>query len=172
MWLMTQILTVLEARLKRKNQLNFPIVFECLNYDLIDIWRTRNSDRKLFSRKQKNPLVQRRLDFWLISGVCQDEVEETNIKTAIRTDHSAITISFNSLDEQTRSPSYWKFNSSLVDDENYVLAINQKIPEWLEEFKEVIDKRVLWDLIKYRVRQFTTDALCYTKKRHIREGKS
>ena len=45
------------------------------------------------------------------------------------------------------------FNSSLDDDENYVLAINQKIPEWLGEFKEVIDKRVLWDLIKYCVRQ-------------------
>ena len=117
----------------------------CLNYDLIDIWRTRNPDRRLFSWKQKNPLVQRRLDFWLISDVCQDEVEETNIKTAIRTDHSAITISFNSLDEQTRGPSYWKFNSSLVDDENYVSAINQKIPEWLGEFEEVIDKRVLWD---------------------------
>ena len=81
--------------------------------------------------------------------------EETIIKTAIRTDHSAIIISFNSLDEQARGPSYWKFNSSLIDDENYVIAINQKIPEWLGEFKEVIDKRVLWDLIKYRVRQFT-----------------
>ena len=32
----------------------------CLNYDLIDIWRTRNPDRKLFSWKQKNPLFQRR----------------------------------------------------------------------------------------------------------------
>ena len=36
----------------------------CLSYDLIDIWRTRNPDRKLFTWKQKNPLVQRRLDFW------------------------------------------------------------------------------------------------------------
>ena len=72
----------------------------CLSYDLIDIWRTRNPDRKLFTWKQKNPLVQRRLDFWQISDVCQDEVEETIIKTAIRTDHSAIIISFNSLDEQ------------------------------------------------------------------------
>ena len=26
---------------------------------------------------------------------------------------------------------------------------------WLEEFKEVIDKRVLWDLLKYRITQFT-----------------
>ena len=54
-----------------------------------------------------------------------------------------------------RGPSYWKFNSSLIEDENYVSAIEQKIPEWLEEFIDVTDKRVLWDLIKYRIRQFT-----------------
>ena len=75
-------------------------------------------------------------------------------------------ISFNSLDEQNRGPSYWKFNSSLVDDENYVLAINQKVPEWLEELKEVMDKRVLWDLIKYPVRQFT---MHYAKEKGTEE---
>ena len=127
----------------------------CLNYDLIDIWRIRNPEIKLFTWRQKKPLIQRRLDFWLVSDFCQDEVEETSIKTAIRTDHSAIVISFNSLDEQIRGPSYWKFNCSLTEDENYVSAINAKIPEWLQEFNEVTDKRVLWDLIKYRVRQFT-----------------
>ena len=54
----------------------------CLNYDLIDIWRIRNPDSKLFTWRQKKPLVQRRLDFWLISDLCQDEIEETGIKTA------------------------------------------------------------------------------------------
>ena len=39
-------------------------------------------------------------------------------------------------------------------------AINEKVPEWLAEFNEVTDNRVLWDLIKYRVRQFT---IKYTK---------
>ena len=28
---------------------------------------------------------------------------------------------------------------------------------WLKEFKEVIDKRVLWDLLKYKIRLFTID---------------
>ena len=111
----------------------------CLNYDLVHIWRIRNPGSKLFTWKQNKPFIQRRLDFWLISDVCQDEVAEANIKTAVRTDHSAITISFNSLDQQARGPSYWKFNSSLVNDENYVLAVIQKLPEWLEEFKEVED---------------------------------
>ena len=59
-------------------------------------------------------------DFWLISNLCQDEKEETGIKTAVRTDHSAIVISFNSLDEQMRGPCYWKINSSLMKDGDYV----------------------------------------------------
>ena len=109
----------------------------------------------LFSWRQKKPLIQRRLDFWLVSDFCQDEVDEISIKTAIRTDHSAIIISFNCLDEQIRGLSYWKFNSSLIEDENYTSAVENKIPEWLEEFKDVTDKRVLWDLIKYCVRKFT-----------------
>ena len=119
----------------------------CLNYNLIDIWRTRDSDSTLFTWRKKKPLIQRRLDFWLISDFRQDEVEETSIKTAIRTDHSAIIISFNSLDEPRGGPSYWKFNSSLIEDENYISAIEQKIPEWLVEFIDVTDKRVLWDIL-------------------------
>ena len=98
----------------------------CLNYDLIDIWRIRNPNSKLFTWRQKKPLVQRRLDFWLISDLCQDEIEETGIKTAVRTDHSATVISFNSLDEQMRGPSYWKINSSLMEDEVCVSTINEK----------------------------------------------
>ena len=43
--------------------------------DLIDIWRTRNPDSTLFTWRQKKPIIQRRLDFWLISDFCQDEVE-------------------------------------------------------------------------------------------------
>ena len=120
----------------------------CLNCDLIDIWRIHNPDCKRFTWRQKNPLIQR-LDFWLISDSCQDEVEETDIKTVIRTDHSAITISFNGIESQKHGPSYWKFNASLIEDENYVTLMNEKIPEWIKEFEDVNNKRVLWDLVKY-----------------------
>ena len=39
---------------------------------------------------------------------------------------------------------------------------DQTVPLWLDEFKEVIDKRVLWDLIKYRIRQVTIN---YSKEK-------
>ena len=33
---------------------------------------------------------------------------------------------------------------------------NESVPLWLKEFKEeVTDKRLLWDLIKYRIRRIT-----------------
>ena len=37
----------------------------------------------------------------------------------------------------------------------FEFQMQSHIPVWLDEFKEVTDKRVLWDLIKYRVRQPT-----------------
>ena len=40
----------------------------CSSFDLIDIWRIRNPESKRFTWKQNNPLIQRRLDFWLTSS--------------------------------------------------------------------------------------------------------
>ena len=134
----------------------------CLDYDVIDIWRVRNPDTKLFTWRQRKPFVQRRLDLWLISDACQDDVEDADIIPSINSDHSAIVLHFSTIEKQNHGPSYWKFNSSLTNDTNYVTLINQSIPVWLNEFKDVTDKRVLWDLIKYRVRQVT---IKYSKER-------
>ena len=78
-----------------------------------------------------------------------------DIIAAIKSDHSAITLSINGLDEGMRGPYFWKFNSNLVNDPDYCQLISTNYIVWLEEFHEVQDKRVLWDLIKYRIRQCT-----------------
>ena len=57
----------------------------CSSFDLIDIWKIRNPDVKRFTWRLKNPLVQRRLDFWLITSSIQEEVENVDIIPAIRT---------------------------------------------------------------------------------------
>ena len=41
----------------------------------------------------------------------------------------------------------------IVEDANYVKLLNESMPTWLDEFKDITDKRILWDLIKYRIRQ-------------------
>ena len=121
--------------------------------DLIDIWRIRNPEKRQFTWTQKKHLVRRRQDYWLVSTQIQDDLTETNIIPAIKSDHSAITLTLNSLVKQKFGPSYWKFNSSLLEDASYIQLISSNYPVWLDEFKDINDKRVLWDLIKYRIRQ-------------------
>ena len=59
--------------------------------------------------------------------------------------------SINGMEDCERGPRFWKFNSTLVNDSDYRLLLNENIKNWLEEFNEVVDKRVLWDLLKYKI---------------------
>ena len=140
----------------------------CLEHDLLDIWRVRHLKEKRFTWRQKTPIIQRRLDFWLISDVLQDDVVSVDIKSSIKSDHSAITLLINGVDDSERGPSFWKFNSTLVNDSDYRFLLVENIKNWLEEFKEVVDKRGLWDLLKYKIRQLT---IKYNKEKAHSEGK-
>ena len=48
-----------------------------------------------------------------------------------------------------------EIQTSLLDNDNFVELINESVPDWIEGFEAVKDKRVLWDLTKYRIRQVT-----------------
>ena len=114
-----------------------------------------NPDSKRVTWRQKTPLIQRRLDFWLISNLLQDETSKTDIIPAIKSDHSALSLTIKSIREYKNGPSYWKFNSSLTEDKEYVNLIKHSYLEWLIEFNDVEDKRVMWDIVKYKIRQET-----------------
>jgi len=45
-----------------------------LEYNLIDIWRIHNPDKRQFTWRQRTPIIQRRTDFWLISDELQDDI--------------------------------------------------------------------------------------------------
>ena len=123
--------------------------------DSVDIWRIRNSTVTRFTWRQNKPIIQRRLDYWLVSDSLQDDLDLVDIKTSIKSDHPAITLSINCLDDLEKGPNFWKFNSNLVNDSAYCELLTTEYANWLEEFKEVQDKRVLWDLIKYKIRPQT-----------------
>ena len=75
--------------------------------DLIDTWRLRNPTEKRFTWRQKTPIIQRRLDYWLVNNSLQDDIVSVDIITSIKSDHSAITSSINSIDDGKRGPSFW-----------------------------------------------------------------
>ena len=134
--------------------------------ELIDVWRIHHPDKKRFTWRKPNSTIQRRLDFWLISNSTQEDIFSTDIIPAIKTDHSAITLNFKKIVEHKPGPSYWKFNSSLVDDREYTDFTKNSYPNWLEEYKDITSKRLLWDIIKYRIRKETISFSKQKAKEH------
>lgn len=59
---------------------------------------------------QKKPLIQRRLDYWLVAEELLDGVETVKIMPGILSDHNAVYINLRSLPLETKSSSFWRCN--------------------------------------------------------------
>ena len=124
------------------------------NLELSDIWRIRNPDSRQYTWKTINTIVQRRLDFFLISNDLQPLVINSDIVSAIDTDHNAIILDINLKTNIKHGPAYWKFNLSLLQDIEYTEIMKLNIEQWKKDIK-CTDTRVLWEYLKYKVRNFT-----------------
>ena len=74
-------------------------------------------------------------------------------------DHCAVElfklfIQSDSLNEKA-GPGFWKFNSSLLEDESYITELKEKIKIYRNEYQCVEDEGLRWDLMKMEVRGFT-----------------
>ena len=56
----------------------------------------------------------------------QEDVVKSEIVTSIETDHLAITLEIDSLDDQQRGPSFWKFNNNLLEHSVFVQSLREK----------------------------------------------
>ena len=63
--------------------------------------------------------------------------------------------------EGPRGPGFWKLNTSLLARSDYVEMINKEFPNWLKDAKDLSDKRVKWDWLKFKIK---TTSIAYSKK--------
>ena len=124
-------------------------------FEINDIWRIKHPEKCQYTWKQKSPLIQCRLDFFLISSSLIDYVKESSIIPSIRSDHSSIALSFHNIDSNQRGKGYWKFNSRLLLDETYTNQLKEKITEWKSELNG--NPKVKWEFLKYQIKNFTID---------------
>ena len=99
------------------------------------------------------------MDFWLITSSIQEEVENVGIIPAIRTDHTAISVHINGVEE---TGGVHPFGNLIPEDEDYIKLVTDRYNIWLEEGKDIQDPRVLWDFIKYKIRHET---ISYSKQK-------
>ncbi len=132
-----------------------------IKFNLNDAWRIKHPNTRRYTWRQSNPLIQCRLDYWLISDSLYDKVDKVDIVPSIRSDHSAITMKFQTLPNVKKGPSFWKFNGSLLEDSEYTDQMRANLSSWAD-VHSVIDKQLKWELIKYEIRKFTVE---YSKKK-------
>ena len=124
-------------------------------FDLQDIWRLKHPTLKRFTWRGGNSIIQSRLDYWLIFNSLHDYVEDTDVLPSIKSDHSAIFLHINSFKCGERGRGYWKLNSTIINEEEYINQINTEKDTWIDEYQDIVDCRVRWELIKYRIWRFS-----------------
>ena len=76
-------------------------------------------------------------------------VTETDISAYYDSDHSPVTIPLTAEDQGVpRVPGFWKFNNSLLENEEFVTKLKFLILNAKEKYREVTDKRLFWEMIK------------------------
>ena len=106
---------------------------------LVDIWRELNAQCKRFTWRRSQPVLQQsRLDFSLINENLVADVISADIELGYRTDHSAVTITFR-FTERARGRTFWKFNSSLLKDKEYVRRMKETIKKTKQTYAKNAD---------------------------------
>ena len=127
----------------------------CNSSDLVDVWRTKHPNKKRYSWANGSGKIKCRLDFWLISKQLLTRVTEMDISAYYDSDHSPVIISLTPEDQVPRGPGFWKFNNSLLENEEFVTKLKFLILNAKEKYREVTDKRLFWEMIKMETRIFS-----------------
>ena len=136
------------------------------------MWRTLNPETRRYTWRQKQPEIHCRLDFFLVSQALICNITDADISPGHKTDHSMISLRL-SIHSNHREPGFWKLNTSLLSDIEYVNLVKATIQETVDEYKSdaTVNPALLWEMIKLKVREKSiysaTSKKAATKKKEV-----
>ena len=139
-------------------------------FDLIDIQRVRHPQLRKYSYVSKALKLKSRIDFFLVDQNLTRFVKKSDIYPSVAPDHQAIYMSLSWCNETPRGPGLWKFNNTLLDDEQYLANVRETYVSASEMYSAVKDKRLFWEMLKM---EFRSTTISYSKNKsklvHVRE---
>ena len=131
--------------------------------DLIDAIRLQNPEKKIFTRMQRSPPVLSRIDHWLVSSHVINNMKEAKAFPGIKSDHSLIFLNITNI-MSNRGRGFWKFNSSLLHDTEYVEQVTKLIDTLKIDTASMHDKQLQWDYVKTEICGFTVKYSSFKNK--------
>ena len=139
-------------------------------HDMFDVIRFSFPDKKVFTRVQRSPPVLSRIDHWLISSHLANWLKKVNVYPGLKSDHSIIFLQVGNCKTE-RGRGFWKFNSLLLQDKDYVTEMNMLLESIKENTKHMTNKQLRWDYIKMEIRGLTLK-YSFRKNKERRELKT
>ena len=138
------------------------LVCDC---NLVDIFRSWNPNDLLYSHVNKKSLTQSRLDFFLIDKSLES-IAECSYSHGINSDHSYVSLTIKG-EQIKRGRGYWKFNNSLLAEDDFVVGIREIITDTTSANFD--SYRGVWDVLKFKVKDFSSRYGAKKKKEENRE---
>jgi len=119
--------------------------------NMVDIWRLKNPNTRRYTwTSHHTPPIKCRLDFFIISQEISMNYKNCDIVPGYKSDHNCITLTIDNK-QATRGKGLWKFNSSLLQDDQFKREIIDTIKTTALDNKNAEDC-LLWDTIKCCIR--------------------
>lgn len=126
------------------------------NYNLTDAFRFLFPQRKQITwcKNLGHPIIGCRLDRFYIPDILKRSIIDCNIIPCSISDHDFVFIKINLNNTLTFGKSYWKFNNSLLEDENFVSGF-----DYYWQIISRTDEITLkwWDKMKHKIKEFCID---------------
>ncbi len=130
--------------------------------NLIDIWRMRKTNTMQYTwYNSANNRQCSRLDYWLISTDIINEVHKCEISASPLTDHCAITMSLHLGGFEPIPNPLWKFNSSLLEIEEFCRETKNLVKEINELEMSPLTK---WEWFKFKIREIAISTSKYNSR--------
>ena len=135
---------------------------ELLEYKcLLDTKQQSNTLNNGFTSIDKQHGTKSRLDYIFVS---QNKYTKINSKVvepfdSVKIDHKLV-IAELTYNFYKRGSNYWKFNSSLLKDNEYCQYIIKAINELKDKYNSSLNSQQLWEMIKVSVKEFTVNYCC------------
>ena len=95
---------------------------------------------------------QSRLDYIFTTDLISNLATVFQTITPPISDHKAVIAIFNNI-SKNRGPGYWKMNTSILKDAQYIELIKHVINDTKLEYQNQLDKRSLWEMVKIKIKE-------------------
>lgn len=121
----------------------------------VDMWRIVNPSLKDFSFFSSRHKTFSRIDYLFASPHLFDSFDVSLLPIAL-SDHKATFLTA-SLSKLSSCAPRWRFNTTLLKNDDFCMQLKEKLIEFLEfNVDSVEDPRILWDSVKGFIRTYTT----------------